>query len=121
MKRLVRIVPAAVLLFVAASALAQSPVPLPVPAPAPSATSLPAPAPVASPIRLTLDVGAVNATGNTTVTNLNVGDRFEYKSKAAGVVQFANIIYGRIGDSTTAEQVKAGLLLDHRIWLVLHG
>src|SRR2546430_4117420 len=50
---------------------------------------------------LTLDLGAVNATGNTTVTNLNVGDRFEYKSKAAGVVQFANIIYGRIGDSTT--------------------
>src|SRR2546430_2373277 len=70
---------------------------------------------------LTLDLGAVNATGNTTVTNLNVGDRFEYKSKAAGLVQFANIIYGRIGDSTTAEQIKAGLLLDHRIWLVLHG
>src|SRR5437879_9430735 len=109
MKRLVRIVPAAVLLFVAARALAQNPVPLPGPAPAPAATSLPAPAPVASPVRLTFDVAALNASGNTTVTNLNVGDRLEYKSKAAGVVQFADVAYGRVNDSVTAEQIKVGL------------
>src|SRR5712671_6972997 len=113
-----RYLPAAFLLLTATNAFAQN---APVPAPPQAGRTLPAPAPVASPIRLTLDLGAVNATGNTTVTNLNVGDRFEYKSKAAGVVQFANIIYGRIGDSTTAEQIKAGLLLDHRIWLVVHG
>src|SRR5580765_5714196 len=113
-----RHLPAAVVLLIATTAFAQNP---PAPAPAPAGRTLPAPAPVASPVRLTLDIGAMNASGNTTVTNLNVGDRFEYKSKAAGLVQFADVAYGRVDDSVTAEQIKVGRMLDHRILLVLHG
>src|SRR6267378_2712297 len=103
-----RYLPAAFLLLTATNAFAQN---APVPAPPQAGRTLPAPAPVASPVRLTLDLGALNASGNTTVTNLNVGDRFEYKSKAAGLVQFASVAYGRVNDSVTAEQIKAGLML----------
>src|SRR5579872_6122993 len=121
MKLLVRVFPAAGLL-VATAASAQTPAPAPTPGPAPVAVirTAPVPAPV-SPVKLTLDIGAVNATGNTNVTTLNLGDAFEYKGKSGGFAEFANVVYGRIGDSTTAEQIRAGLRVDHRLWAVVFG
>ena len=118
MKRLVRIVLTVVLPLIATATFAQNPPPAPAPAPA---GTLPPPAPVASPIRLTLDLAAVNVAGNTNTTTLNLGDQFEYKTKRARFSQFANLIYGRTEGVTTAENIKAGLRAEHRLLAVVYG
>ena len=81
----------------------------------------PAPVPAPRSVKLTLDLGLVNASGNTSVTTFNTGDNFELKRSAFALTQFAAIVYGRSGDSTNAEQIKAGTRLDRQLVSMLHG
>jgi len=87
-------------------------------APAPPAE--PAPPPAAT-TRLALDLGFVNAAGNTDVTTFSLAETFEYKAARWSLSEFASAVYGRTGDSTTAEQLKAGGRLDVKLISVLHG
>ena len=86
-----------------------------------AAAQQPPPAPISGPVKLTLDAGFVNAAGNTNVTTLNLGDNFEYRGSSMGFAQFANVVYGRTGDSTTAEQIKGGLRVERKLVSVLHA
>jgi putative salt-induced outer membrane protein YdiY len=74
-----------------------------------------------SPFKLQLDVGLVNVAGNTRLTSFSLGDNLEFKSDPWKVIQFANIVYGKSGDSTTAEQYKFGGRVDRQLFLVVHG
>lgn len=74
-----------------------------------------------SPIKLTLDLGLVNAAGNTRVTSVNFGNTLEYKADGWKFIEATNEVYARVEDSTTADQLKAGLRVDRTLFLVVHG
>ena len=86
-------------------------------APAPA----PAPAPPPSPVKLALDVGFVNSAGNTQVTTLTTGQHVEFKAGRGAFIEDGNAVYGRIGDSTTAEQIKVLGKVDYQLVSILHG
>lgn len=76
----------------------------------------PAPAP---PVKLTLDLGFVNAAGNTNVTTLSLGDELSYKQGRWELKEIGAVIYGRTDDSTTVEQIKVTGRSDVRLVSVL--
>ena len=74
------------------------------------------------PVALTLDLGFVNAAGNTRVTTLSAtenlklrpgGSRWQFEEQV-------NVVYGRTQDSVTAEQLKVIGRADYRILLAFH-
>lgn len=76
--------------------------------------------PVPSPVKLTLDMGFVNAAGNTNVTTLSVGDELSFKRGRWQLKENGSVVYGRTGDSTTAEQIKVSGRTDVQLVSVLH-
>jgi len=97
-------------LLAATPAAAQEPAPAPPPAVPPAHT-----------VRLALDLGFVNAAGNTDVTTFSFAETFEVKASRWSAQEFASTVYGRSRDSTTAEQIKAGGRLDLKLISVLHA
>jgi putative salt-induced outer membrane protein len=68
----------------------------------------PAQATPPDPLALTLDLGFVNTSGNTEVTTFNTGEKVVVTSAPWTVTQTFAVVYGRIADSTTTSQWKAG-------------
>jgi putative salt-induced outer membrane protein YdiY len=60
------------------------------------------------PLKVTLDLGYLNAAGNTAVSTLSTGENLAYRAERFELIQSANVIYGRNDDATTTEQVKLG-------------
>jgi putative salt-induced outer membrane protein len=79
------------------------------------AGTLPAQDPAAPPPprRLTLDLGFVNASGNTDVTTLSAGETLELNAERWEFRQTGSLVYGRTDDSTNAEQLRIGTRVGH--------
>lgn len=101
------------LLAALAPAAAQEPVARP-PTPVEAPTGPP-------PVKLALDLGFVNSAGNTDVTTLSVGENLEYRVTQWQWNLLSSVVYGRTGDSTTAEQIKVSGRVDRRLVAVLHA
>jgi putative salt-induced outer membrane protein len=74
------------------------------------------------PVAVTVDLGLVNAAGNTRVTTLNGAENVKFKP-AGSHWQFeeqVNTVYGRNQDSVTAEQVKVMGRADYTILAIVH-
>jgi putative salt-induced outer membrane protein len=69
----------------------------------------------APPVKLTLDLGFVNVSGNTEVTTLNLGEKLSYATGRWTFGQSGAVIYGQVGDSATAEQYDAALRGDYAV------
>jgi len=96
-------------LFPTASLAAQA-APAPAPAPAPNAVSG------------TVNLALVNAAGNTSVTTINAAEYFKIKPTDSRF-QFEegfSVIYGKSGDSVTAQQYKASGRVDFTLVLFFH-
>jgi len=74
------------------------------------------------PVAVTLDLGFMNAAGNTRLTTLNgaekvtlrpTGSRWQFEEQATAV-------YGRTSDSVTAEQIKVTGRADYKVLAVFH-
>jgi putative salt-induced outer membrane protein len=61
------------------------------------------------PTRVTVDLGFVNASGNTDLTSLSAGENLEVRTGGWELRQSGNLVYGRTNDTTTAEQFRAGI------------
>lgn len=69
------------------------------------------------PVRLTFDIGFVNAAGNTSVTTLSAGENLEFRPADSRwrFQEALAVVYGRTSDSTTAEQVKVTGRVDYDV------
>jgi putative salt-induced outer membrane protein len=82
----------------------------------------PARAQDAKPVAVTLDVGFVNAAGNTRVTSLNAAENLKFKP-AGSRWQFEegiSTVYGRNQDSVTAEQWRFMGRVDYAVLPFVH-
>jgi putative salt-induced outer membrane protein YdiY len=63
------------------------------------------------------NIGYVSTGGNTSVSTLNIGDKFVIQTPDKRVVftQTLNLVYGRADGETNAENYRAGLRLDYGI------
>src|SRR6185503_18951958 len=66
----------------------------------------------AKPVQLALDLGLVNAAGNTNVTTFNLGQKLGWTTGAWLFAQTAKAIYGKTEGTTTAESYDASLRAD---------
>jgi putative salt-induced outer membrane protein len=66
-------------------------------------------------IRVTTDLGMVNATGNTEVTTFNVGEELLAAVGAWGFKQTFGVVYGRTNDSTSASLWRASARADRTL------
>jgi len=57
------------------------------------------------PLKVTLDLGYLNAAGNTAMSTLSTGENLEYRAERYELLQSGHIIYGRSDDVTTTEQI----------------
>jgi putative salt-induced outer membrane protein YdiY len=71
-----------------------------------------APAP---PVKVTLDIGFVNTSGNTDVTSLNAGEKMEYAAHRLTLTQSFSTVYARVSGVTNASLWKAGARADYRV------
>ncbi len=69
----------------------------------------------ANPVKLTVDVGFVDVSGNTDVTTFNLGEKLTYAAGRWSFAQTAATIYGQSGGGATAEQYEAGLRADYTL------
>ena len=78
--------------------------------------------PASKPVAVTLDVGLMNAAGNTRVTTLNGAEKVAFKPTGSRwqFEEQANAVYGRTQDSVTAEQLKVTGRADYRVLAVFH-
>lgn len=67
------------------------------------------------PVQLTLDLGFVNASGNSNVTTFNFGEKLVYTRGAWVFTQLAKAIYGETDGDATAEAYDAALRGDYVI------
>ncbi|MSR06532.1 MAG: DUF481 domain-containing protein [Gemmatimonadetes bacterium] len=91
--------------------------------PAAAAAAQDAAAPVVEPhtaTKLTLDLGFVNAAGNTEVTTLSFTEALSVKGGRWEFKDLGGVVYGRTGDSTTAEQIKMDARIEVQVVSVLH-
>lgn len=65
------------------------------------------------PTALALDLGFVNAAGNTSVTSVTLGEVLTRTSGAWKLQQTFAVLYGRTDGEKTAEQLRAGVRADH--------
>lgn len=77
--------------------------------------SVPAGGQEPDPVRLSLDLGFVDVSGNTNVTTFNLGEKFSYTTGRWTFAQLAAVIYGSSDGSATAEQYDAGLRADYAV------
>lgn len=66
-------------------------------------------------VRLSVDLGFVDVSGNTDVTTLNLGEKLAYPSGRWTFSQSAAVIYGQTGGGSTAEQYDAGVRADYAL------
>jgi putative salt-induced outer membrane protein YdiY len=71
------------------------------------AASLQQPAPPAPRAHLTLDLGFVNAAGNSEVTSFNLGEKLTWQRNRLTLTQTAKVLYGATDGSTTTESYEA--------------
>lgn len=71
--------------------------------------------PAAAPVQLALDLGFVNAAGNTEVTTFNFGQRFTWSRGVWAFAQAIKAIYGETEGEPTAEAYDASLRADYRL------
>jgi putative salt-induced outer membrane protein YdiY len=64
------------------------------------------------PLKVTLDLGYLNAAGNTALSTLSGGENVNYRAPRYELIQSGNVIYSRNNDSTTASQLKTGARLN---------
>ncbi len=78
--------------------------------------------PVTKPVAVTLDLGLVNAAGNTQVTTLNGAEKLAFKPTGSRwqFEEQVNVVYGRDRDSVTAEQLKVVGRADYKVLVVFH-
>lgn len=67
------------------------------------------------PTALTLDLGFVNAAGNTSVTTFNLGEQLTQVTGAWTLRQHAAALYGRTEGEKSAEQFRAGVRADYAL------
>lgn len=74
------------------------------------------------PVAVTLELGLVNAAGNTRVTTLNGAEKLAYRPSGSRwqLQQQVNTVYGRTSDSVTADQLKVTARADYRALAVFH-
>jgi putative salt-induced outer membrane protein len=66
--------------------------------------------------QLTLDLGFVNASGNSDVTSLNLGDKLSWTIAPRTVfTQNGKVLYGKTDGSTTSESYDAGTRLQYAL------
>lgn len=67
--------------------------------------------------QFTGNIGYVSTGGNTSVSTLNIGDRFVIQTPDKGVVftQTLNLVYGKADGEKNAENYRAGLRLDYSL------
>lgn len=82
-------------------------------APVVALAQAPAPAPRPRPTQLTLDLGFVDASGNSNVTSFNLGEKFSWKLDRLTLGQTAKALYGEAEGKTTAEAYDAGVRGDY--------
>lgn len=82
----------------------------------------PAQEPASKPVAVTLDLGLMNAAGNTRVTTVNGAEKVTFKPTGSRwqFEEQANTVYGRDRDSVTAEQLKVTGRADYRVLVVFH-
>ena len=68
-----------------------------------------------SPVKLTLDIGFVDVSGNTEVTTFNLGEKLGYTTGRWTFGQSAAAIYGSTDGSATAEQYDAAVRADYAV------
>jgi len=73
-----------------------------------SAVQQPAPPPPARRVHVTLDLGFVNASGNSDVTSFNLGEKLTWQRKRVTLIQTVKVLYGATDGSTTTESYEAG-------------
>lgn len=66
-------------------------------------------------VRLTVDLGFVNTSGNTDVTSFNLGEKLTYTTGRWTFGQGATAIYGETDGSSTAEQYDAALRAEYSL------
>ena len=66
------------------------------------------PADTIPPLKVTFDLGYLNAAGNTAVSTLSTGENLLYRAERFELIQSASVIYGRNDGATTTEQVLLG-------------
>ena len=72
-----------------------------------------APAPAPRTTQLTFDLGFVNASGNSSLTSFNVGEKFSWRLDRLTLGQTGKVLYGKTNGSTTAESYDAGVRGDY--------
>jgi putative salt-induced outer membrane protein YdiY len=65
------------------------------------------------PLKVTLDLGYLNAAGNTNVTTFSTGEALTYKTPQWELLQNGSAVYGTTADSTIAEQYKLGARINY--------
>lgn len=82
----------------------------------------PAQEPASKPVAVTLDLGLMNAAGNTRVTTVNGAEKVAFKPTGSRwqFEEQANAVYGRDHDSVTAEQFKVTGRADYKVLAVFH-
>ncbi|HWC74077.1 MAG TPA: DUF481 domain-containing protein [Gemmatimonadales bacterium] len=75
----------------------------------------PAPAPAPPATQLTLDLGFVDASGNSNVTSFNLGEQFTWRLDRLTLGQTAKALYGEAEKKTTAEAYDAGVRGDYSL------
>jgi putative salt-induced outer membrane protein len=71
--------------------------------------------PEAPPVQLTLDLGFVDAAGNSDVTTFNLGEKITWRLDSWAFSQTAKAIYGESAGDATAESYEAGLRADRTL------
>jgi putative salt-induced outer membrane protein len=71
------------------------------------------PAPAPHPVQLTLDLGFVDASGNSNVTSFNLGEKLSWKLDRLTLGQSVKALYGEAEGKTTAEAYDAGVRADY--------
>lgn len=69
----------------------------------------------AKPVRVTIDLGFVDASGNSDVTTFNLGEKIAYATGRWTLSQLASAIYGETDGSSTAEQYDAGVRAEYAL------
>jgi putative salt-induced outer membrane protein len=69
----------------------------------------------APPLKTTIDLGFVDASGNANVTTFNFGEKMSYTTGRWSFSQLAAVIYGESDGSSTAEQYDAGVRAEYAL------
>jgi putative salt-induced outer membrane protein len=66
-------------------------------------------------LRITADLGLVNASGNTDLTTVNAGEAVRWRRGPLTLAQTFSLVYGQSEGTTTSSQWRAGLRGEHTV------